>query len=137
AARFEEPGPPPELPHGGEELVRVAGVLGEVAASRLRVDEEDLLPGGAAVLGLEDAALHALAPLGTRRAHPGHVGRRWVGGDLVDALGLVQPEVFPRLPAVARAVDAVADGRAVARVAFARSHPDDVGVGGGDGDAAD
>ena len=127
-ARLEGPRPAPELPHRREQLARVLRVEDEIAAARLLVDVEDLLPVLAAVFGLEDAAIGVFSPLLARRAHPRGVGIRRMERDPVDALGLLEAEVGPGLAAVERAVDAVAHRHAVPGVALSGAHPDDVRV---------
>ncbi len=129
AAGAEEPRPAPVLPHRGEQLVRVRRIDDEVGGAGALVDVEHPLPGLAAVGGLEDAALGVLAPEPAHRGYPGDVRIGGVEDDAVDALGLLETQVLPGVATVERPVDAVADDGAVARVALARAHPDDVGVG--------
>ncbi len=133
----EGPRPAPELPHAGEELLRVRGVDRQVAGAGLLVDVEDLLPGLPAVRGLEDAALRVLPPLAPQGGDPGDVGIGRMEDDAGDVLGAVEPHVGPGLAGVERAVDAVADRGAVAQVPLAGAHPDDVRVPLEDGDGAD
>src|SRR4029078_8785898 len=86
---------------------------------------EDLVPRLAAVGGLVDAALVAVAP---ELAGDAELDVDGVGGvyeDLGDALGLFEAEVGPVVAAVGRLVDAVADGDAVARPGLAAADPDD------------
>ena len=136
-AGAEEPGPAPVVPQCGEELVRVGGVHHQLGAAAALVGVEDALPGLAAVGGPEDAALGVLAPLLALGGDVGDVGVGGMQDDAADALGLVEPQVMPGAAGVERAVDAVADRSAVARVAFAGAHPDDVRVAPEDRDGAD
>jgi hypothetical protein len=129
AAGVEEPRPAAVLPHRGEEFVRVGRIDDQIRGADLVVHEEDFRPGPAAVDGFEDAAVGVLAPRLAHRRDPGDVGIARVENDAVNALGLVEAVVLPGLAAVDGFVDAVADGHGVARIAFTRADPDDVGTG--------
>src|SRR6185295_13041577 len=70
-------------------------------------------------------------------AHVRDVGILRVHGDALDALGVVQTEMRARAYGVARAIDAVAERRAVARIAFPGADPQHVLVRRRDLDRAD
>src|SRR5262249_15084852 len=96
-ARLEGPGPAAELPHRGQQVLRIGGVEREVGGAGPLVDVEDLLPALAAVLGLVDAALGVLAPLAAERRHPRDVGVGRVEHDAADALAGLEADVGPGL----------------------------------------
>ena len=127
----------PVLPHAGEDLVGVARVEADVAATGLVVDEQDLLPRRTAVRRAVEAAFVVLAPRRAECSDEGDVRVGRVQHDAVHVLGLVEPEFLPRAAAVLGAIDAAADAGRVARVAFAAADPDDVRVALVDRDRAD
>jgi hypothetical protein len=137
AAGPEGPGPAPVVPHRGEELVRITRVDQQVGPAGPRIDVQRLAPGLPPVHRLEDPALGVLAPVLSQGRDPGHVRIGRVEHDFVDVLRLLEPQVGPGLASVERAVEAVADRDAVARVALARADPYDIRVGLVDGDSAD
>ncbi len=96
-----------------------------------------MLPGAAAVRRLVDAALPAGRPEVAQRGHVSDVGVLWMDDDPADVPRLDQPQVRPGLAAVGGAVDAVPPRRALPVVLLAGARPDDVGVGGRDGDVAE
>src|SRR5437867_7880201 len=75
-----------------------------------------------------DAPLVAIAPELPRHAHVDRVGLRRIDEDLHDVLGVLESHVRPVLAAVVRAIDAIADGHAVAHPRFAGADPDDFGI---------
>ena len=115
----------------------IAGIDHQVGRAGARIDVEHPAPGLAAVDRLEHPALRVLPPDLAEGRHPGDVRVGGMQHDAVDVLRLLQPQVGPGLAAVERAVDAVADRDAVARVPLARAHPDDVRIGLVDGDGPD
>ena len=85
---------------------------------------ENQLPCFAAIGGLVETAIRRIAP---QRAGHGGINRvavLWTDHDLRDALRIVQTGVRPRLAAVGRFVNSVADRHAVSRPRFAGSDPD-------------
>ena len=90
-AGAEEPGPAAVLPHRGEQLVRDWTDRSRGRRAGALVDVEDLAPGLAAVVGLEDAALRVLSPDLPHGRDPGDVrDRRGWSDDAVDALRLLR-----------------------------------------------
>src|SRR5206468_8018954 len=75
-----------------------------------------------------DAPLVAIAPELPRHAHVDRVGLRRIDEDLHDVLGVLESHVRPVLAGVVRAIDAVADGHAVAHPRFAGADPDHFGI---------
>jgi hypothetical protein len=59
---FQTPDLAPPLVGGGIEGVRIAGIDLEIGGAGVGPEVEDASPGGAAVLGLEDAALASARP---------------------------------------------------------------------------
>ena len=112
----------------GVEIARVRQIHGDVGAPRVLIDVEDLLPGLAAVGGLEDAALLIRPPLVSHSADQGRVRILRMHHDALDTLRVVEAEVLPMLAGVGGAVHAVAVGDGVPRVALTASQPEDVVV---------
>ena len=137
AAALPAPGPHPHLPHPGEQEPRVRRADHDFGGAGVLVHEEDALPGGAAVLGAEDAALRLRAVEVAERRHPGGVRVVGVGRDPGDAPGGLEPGVGPGVAAVRGAVHPVAQRDIAADVGLAGARPDDLRVGGGDGEGAD
>ena len=109
----------------------------DVDDAGLVVEEEDLLPGLAAVGGLEQAAFLVGAVEPAQGADVDDVGIFRMDGDAADLEGLLQAHVLPGLAAVGGLVNAVAVGDGVAWVVLAGADPDDVAVGGSHADRAD
>ena len=110
-----------------EDQIDCAGVV---------VTVEDFLPGGAAVLGAEHAAF-GIAPVGM--AEGGDVDEIGIGGADADArngLRLGEADILPGAAGVGGLVDAVALHDVAAKLGFAHSDVDGVGVGRGDRDGA-
>ncbi len=125
------------LPRPGEDDARVVRVDREVVDTGPLGDEEDVVPGLAAVQRAVEAALGVRAVGVPEGGDVDAVGIARVNAHLADVARLLQPEVLPGLAGVGAAVDAVA----VADVATDRglAHPDvdDVRVRLGDGDPTD
>ena len=132
------PGQAAVLPHGRVENARIGRIHGQLGRARPLVDEEHLLPGGAAVGGLEDAALGGGRVERALRGDPQHVGVLRVHDDARDVPRVVEPHLLPRLAGVGGAIDAVAGMRhhAAHRV-LARAHVDHVRITRRDGNRPD
>jgi len=122
---------------GGVDPVRAARIEHHVVHAGVLADLQRLGPGGAAVLGLVQAAVAAGAPGGAFGGHVDHSGVARVDGDHPDVAGFLQTHVLPALAAVDGFVHAVAVADGALVVVLAGADPDDVGVGGVHGHAAD
>ena len=107
--------------------VRNACVLADLQHRRPRL---------ATIGRLEEAALAAGRPQATHRRRVHHVRIARVNQDLADVFRGPQPGVRPGASAVQALVDAVAPPDAALAGVLAGAEPDDVGVGGIDGDRA-
>jgi hypothetical protein len=137
SAAVESPGGAPALVGGGIEHLVVAGILHELGGAGVFIDKEHVRPRQAAVGRFEHAAFLARPPQTTQRRDVHDVVIHGIDDDSRDVSRITQPHVFPRLAAVARLVDAVPPGAALAIVVFARAHPHEIRVVGRDGDVAD
>ena len=116
----------------------MARLHGNAAAAGREIPSlENQLPALAAVGRLVQAAVGGVAPELARHAHVHGVGAARVDDDLRDALRIGQTHVAPRLAAVGRLVDAVADRNAVTGPRLAGADPDVPVVGRVDRDRAD
>ena len=129
AARDLEPGVPPSLPGRGVDDVRVSRVEDHVADPGVVRNVEDMLPVGAPVGRLVEAAIAAGPPQRSLRGDPDGLAVARVEGDLADVFRLVEPHVLERSPGVAAPPDAVPVGHRPLAVVLAGSQPDDVRVG--------
>ncbi len=109
----------------------------EIDGPRHLVDVQDLVPGLAPVSGLEDAALRIVGPLVAAGGHPHRVRIGRMDDDPRDGLGLGEPHVGPGLACVGGLPDPGAGVGAAEDVGLARPDPDDVLVGGGQGQVPD
>src|SRR5262245_8501000 len=121
----------------GEDRVGAARLKLNIDDAGLVVDVEDLLPGLAAIDGLEQAAFFAGTPQPSERADIHDVGVGGIDRDLADLERVPQSHVRPRLAAIAGLVDAIAPRNAVAGVGLAGADPDDCWIGLRDFDIAD
>ncbi len=137
ATALAPPRPDAHLPRGREEDARIGGVHGEVDGAGVLVDEEDALPRLPAVPRPVDAALLLGSVQVAERRHEHHVRVTRVDDDAPDPPDLLEPHVSPRLAAVRRAVDPVADRDVRADERLPGSGPEDVGVGGRERERAD
>src|SRR6266508_901841 len=129
AARTEGPAFAAEIPHSGEDRLRALPVHRDHRTARRSVRAlQNLRPCLAAVRGLVEAALVAVAPKLARSADVDRVRVARVYQNLCDAFGFLQSDVGPVLAAVRGFVDAVANRDAVARPRLARANPDHFGV---------
>ena len=106
--------------------MRSRGSMREVDAAGHVVDVEHLAPGPAAVGRLEHAAFSVAAPEVPHRTDVHRLRIARVDDDGADLLGGLEAEVLPRLAAVDRFVDAVAEPVRLARGRLSRADPDDV-----------
>ena len=125
------------LPEGREHDPRVRRVDREVDAAGRCAAGEDFLPGLAAVLRAEDAALGVRAVRVAERRDERGVGIARIDPDLSDVPGVREAEVRPGLTAVGRAVHPVAVRDVAADAGLAHAGVDDVRVRGRDRDGAD
>src|SRR5262249_4042259 len=126
AAGAERPAFAAEIPHPGEDCLRVLPVHRDHRAARRSVRTlQNLRPCLATVRGLVEAALITVAPELARRADVDRVRVARIYQNLCDAFGLLQSDVGPILAAVRGFVDAVANRDAVAGPRFAPAHPAD------------
>ena len=138
AAGAERPALAPEIPEPREEAVRVLRVHREAGAARRKVGAlEDERPALPTVRRLVEAAVRGVRPEPAGHARVHDVALPRVHEDPVHALGCREAHVLPGLAAVAGAIDAVPDGRGVARPALAGADPDDLRIGRVERDRAD
>src|SRR5690349_25099476 len=103
----------------------------------LIIDVERFGPRLATVSRHEDAAFFIWTKRVTERADVNDVGVLRIDNDGRDVFGLGESHVLPRLAAVGRFVNAIAERHAVAYVRFAGADPNDVGITRREGDVAD
>jgi hypothetical protein len=127
----------PHLVQTGVHDARILRIDAHVDATGGLVDVEHLLPGLAAVLRAEDAAVGVRSPEATHRGDEHDVRVAGVDRDVARVQRLAQTHVGEGLAAVGRLVDPVAEAHRVARVLLAGADPDHVGVARRDRDIAD
>src|SRR5450432_1185594 len=88
------------VPGAGEQDVGVLGVHGEAGAAGVGVDEQHAVPGLAAILGAEYAALLLRPGEAAGGAGVGNVGIGGMGEDPADAPGLDKAHIGPGLPGI-------------------------------------
>ena len=138
AAGTERPALAAEIPQAGDQAIRVGRIEADARTAGGKVGAlQDLRPGLAAVAGLVEAAIRAVAPQRAGRAGIDDIAVGWVHHDLGDALHIGQAHQRPVVAAVGGLVDAVAHRNAVARPAFAGADPHGLLVGGIQCDGAD
>src|SRR6185436_8656292 len=114
--RINAPGRAARRPERGVDDVRVSGLEREVDRAGARVRAEDLLPARAAIARAKDAALRVRGVRMPERGDVDDVRVARMDDDAADLLRVVEADVRPRLPAVARLVHAVALGDVGAHV---------------------
>src|SRR5678815_5152310 len=92
-----------------EQNLGVLGIENDVADARVVVDEERPGPGGAAVGGLVDATIAALAEERALRRDIHRIGIARVDDDFADVLGLLEAGALPGLAGIRGLVDAGAE----------------------------
>ncbi len=117
--------------------VRVAPVHFDIAAAVFVVDEQRLLPRGAAVDRLEDAALGGGPERGTERGRPHDVRVGRVDAKAADLTALAQARELEALAGIAALEDAASDDDVRADGGRAGADPDAVGIRRRDVDRAD
>ncbi len=137
SARDEVPGAAHDLPEARVQRAGVVGVHREIGGARLVVDEEDLLPALAAVLGAEDPALGVGSPGVAERGHVDEVRVRRVHAHARNLPRVGKPHVLPGLSAVGRLVHAVAVREVASDVRLPHADVDHVRIRLGHGDRAD
>ena len=136
-AAVEAPRRAVHLPRGGEQRVGVLRVEDDVNAAGLVIDEQNFLPGGAAVGGAINAALGAGCVHMSQGRDVDDVRVRGVNDDGADLPRIRQADMGPVLPAVHRLPHAVAVGNVAADAGLAGADVERVVVGVGDRDGAD
>ncbi len=139
------PGPPLSMLHGvrlrlpqrGIKNVGVGRIEGDVDAAALRILIEDLLPGLAAILRAEDAALFVIGKGMTQRSDEGDVRILRIDDHASDGMGVRQADELPRRACVNRFINSVAADNVAANASFAGSDINDVRVRLRDGNRAD
>jgi len=93
-----------DLPGGGVDLPRIVRRVGEIDDAGIRVDEQDVLPGRAAISGAEDPAgrfFTSLRPIGVAECRDQRgVGVFGMDDDAPDATGPVEAEGFEAVAGV-------------------------------------
>src|SRR5687768_2391511 len=118
------PGLALKTPHAGIKNVRVGEIDIEVGDAVLVIDVECLGPRLAAVSRHVHAALFVWTKRVAQCADVHDVGILRMDGDSRDALGFSQTHVLPRLAAIGRLVNSIAERNAVAHVRLASTDPD-------------
>lgn len=121
---------------GGEKDIGIARVHDDFGDAGVFADGEDGFPGLAAVGGFVEAAVAAGRPKGTLGGDIDDLGIARVNKNSLDVLGVFQAGAGPGLAGIGALVDAVAEADAAQGLVFAGAEPDDVGVLGINGDAA-
>src|ERR1700682_4797163 len=125
------------LPQRCEQNIGIAGIEGDVDATRFGVFVEDLLPGFATIASAENSALVIIAEGMAERGHEGNV---WIFGmddQAADRVRVLQADKVPSLAGVDRFVNAVATDDVAADASLARAHVNHVGIRFGNSNGAD
>lgn len=130
------PAPADTVPCRCQQRVGVGGVHGDVDGAGMVVVAEDLLPGLAAVDGPVHAAVGVVAPLMPAGGGIGDVGIGGMDDDAGEGGGVGEAGMLPGRTAVGRLVDAEARQRGAEDIGLTGAEVDDVGIGGGDGEAS-
>ncbi len=130
------PGMNRELPHRGEERLRIGRIHHDIDGAGVLVHEQDALPCSSAVECPKYAALGLRAIAVPQRRDIYEIGVGRVDRDAGNASRVLEAHVCPRLPAIHRLEDAVADGDVAPDERLAGANPDDVRLGWSDRDCA-
>ncbi len=136
AALDDLPRTPVLVVHRRVERGRRLAVDDEVDRADAVVDVEHLLPRLAAVGRAEDAAFLVLREQVAHRGDVHHVGVRRMNDDARDVVGVGESHELPGRAGVGGLEDALARVRRARVRLIAGAHPDDVRIGGRDGDGA-
>ena len=136
-AAIERPGSAVAFPHGSEEDVRILGIENDVNAASAVVEIKNFFPSLTAIACAEDAALGIGAVSVAEGCDEGDIGIRGMNDDLAYVTRVFQTDVSPGFAGVVRTIDAIAEGDVAANAGFAAASINHVGIGIGDGDAAD
>src|SRR5262249_18482834 len=99
-AAFAAPSLDVDLPGAGEECVRILGIHGDLGGAGVFVNEENALPGLAAVLSAEDAALRLWSVAGAESGDKDDVRIVRIDDDAAYATGCVESHVLPGLAGI-------------------------------------
>ncbi len=122
---------------GGIQSSGIGRIHHQIDATGFTVELDDLFPRLAAVARAKQAASRAWCPQPAQGGDINVIGVARMDDDLADVVGVGQAGVAPGFPRVAGEEDAITPGHAVACVGLARADPDDLGIGGSDGDGTD
>ena len=125
---IQAPRGPPSLPQCSEQDIGVAGIEHHVDAPGLGILIEHLLPGLAAILSAEDAALFVIGKGMSERRDKGDVRILRVHGEAPDGMRVGKPNKLPGLPGVDRLVNTVSTDDVAANARLSRTHINDIGV---------
>src|SRR6266545_4920840 len=137
AARLERPGLAVHLPEAGVEDPRIVRIHAEVGGSGLVADEEDFLPGPAAVSRAKDSAVGIASPDVAERGNVDEVRIFRMDAHARDLVRALQSDVLPGLTAVGGLVHAVAVRDVAADGRLPHPRVDHVGIRLRDPDRAD
>src|SRR5262249_31005703 len=137
ASVFQPPGTAQAFIGCGIQRVRLAPVDYQIDRTRSLVDVEDFLPGGASVRGFEYAPLCIRREEMTHRRDVNDLRISGMNRDPGDVMRTRQAHVLPVPAAIERPVDAVSRIGAASARGISRPHPDDLAVGGSDGERSD
>ena len=136
-AGVHAPGGTLKLPHRRIHDSWVVHVDRQVGSAGAVIQEQHLLPGGTAVGGAKHAAVGRRTKGMTQRCHKGDIGIGGVHAQRRDLLRIGHAARRPRLTAVGGSVHTRAVGQVFTGLAFARTHPDHIGVTRGHRDRTD
>ena len=122
---------------GGEQDIGIRRIHDEIRRAGVLIHREHMAPALSSVAGLEHAALGVRAEEMADRGHPHDIRIRRVNEDACDALRLPESRMHERGAAVGALVDTVPERRTLPVVRLARTHVEDIGIGGREGEGAD
>ncbi len=136
-AAVETPRSSPRLPQCREQDVGIAGIEHDVDATGLGVLIEHLLPGLAAILRAENAALFVVGKGMSERRDEGNVRILGIHREPPDGVRVGKANKLPGFTSVNRFVHSVAADNVAANACFSRSHINDVRIGFGNRNRSD